>query len=165
MTDGWEVVYRANVRWVYRLLFAKVGNCPDAEDLTTEVFITALPRLDAAADVREIRSYLKATARTVLADHWRSAFGREVTTIDPDAAVTVNGPVEEVEDPGPARAERILRQLPERYQAILRLRFLHAYSVKEAAAELGVSVSNAKVLQHRALKLAVKAVKSMEGDG
>ena len=37
----WEAVYRDNVDRVYRMMVAKVGNRPDAEDLTAEVFLTA----------------------------------------------------------------------------------------------------------------------------
>ena len=46
--------------------------------------------------------------------------------------------------------------LPDNYRRILELRFLQGYSVREAAAALGVSVANAKVLQHRALRLAAQ---------
>jgi RNA polymerase sigma-70 factor (ECF subfamily) len=50
----------------------------------------------------------------------------------------------------------VLAGLPEQYRRILRLRFLEGYSVREAAAALGVSVGNAKVLQHRALRRAAQ---------
>jgi RNA polymerase sigma-70 factor (ECF subfamily) len=36
------------------------------------------------------------------------------------------------------------------------LRFLQAYSIKDAAVALGVTVANAKVLQHRALRRAAR---------
>ena len=48
----------------------------------------------------------------------------------------------------------ILEALPERYRRILELRFLEACSIKEAARSMQISVSNAKVLQHRALRMA-----------
>ncbi len=38
----WESVYRDNVDRLYRLMYARVGNRADAEDLTAEVFRTAL---------------------------------------------------------------------------------------------------------------------------
>ncbi|MBO0687301.1 MAG: sigma-70 family RNA polymerase sigma factor, partial [Candidatus Dormibacteraeota bacterium] len=41
----WESVYRDNVVAVYRVLNGRVGNRPDAEDLTMDVFLKALPRL------------------------------------------------------------------------------------------------------------------------
>jgi RNA polymerase sigma-70 factor (ECF subfamily) len=56
----------------------------------------------------------------------------------------------------PERARRVLGSLPERYRQILELRFLQAMSLKEAAREMDVTVGNAKVLQHRALRLAAQ---------
>ena len=47
----WDAVYRDNVTWVYRLMYSKVGNQPDAEDLTAEVFMTALKPLRVSATV------------------------------------------------------------------------------------------------------------------
>ena len=38
----WESVYRDNIDRLYRLMYARVGNRADAEDLTSEVFRTAL---------------------------------------------------------------------------------------------------------------------------
>src|ERR1700722_16697398 len=80
----WEAVYRDNSTWVYRTLFARVGNRADAEDLTAEVFLAALRPLRLTASVGEVRAYLRTTARTVLAAHWRETLGREITSIDDD---------------------------------------------------------------------------------
>jgi RNA polymerase sigma-70 factor (ECF subfamily) len=154
---GWEAIYADNVGRIYRLMYAKAGNRHDAEDLTSQVFLTAFGPLRATASVGEVRAYLLATARTVLAAHWRATLGHQVTVIDVDEV--------DLEDfAGPAGEERagrtsqqitaILAGLPERQRAILTLRFLRGYSVKAAAAELGVTVANAKVLQHRALRRA-----------
>jgi len=54
MVDGdaysdWESVYRDNVDRLYRLMYARVGNRADAEDLTSEVFSTALQPLRLAS--------------------------------------------------------------------------------------------------------------------
>ncbi|GLZ38084.1 RNA polymerase sigma factor [Actinokineospora sp. NBRC 105648] len=160
----WEAVYRDNVDRVYRLMFAKVGNRSDAEDLTAEVFLTALRPMRISASVGEVRTYLLATARTVLATYWRRTLGREVTTLDDErvAAEFVTGvPVEPSTAPV-IRAEAILAELPERYRRVLRLRFLEGRSLKEAAAELGVTVGNAKVLQHRALRHAAAVADRVE---
>lgn len=166
----WDAIYADNVERIYRLLFSKVGNRPDAEDLTSQVFLTAYKPLRATASIGEVRAYLLATARTVLAEHWRRTLGHQLTEID-----------ENLEDPGPTpgsgygsgsgsapgsgsgpegggradeRVARILRALPDRHRAILVLRFLRGYTIRQAAAELGVTVANAKVLQHRALRRA-----------
>ncbi|CQD19120.1 RNA polymerase sigma factor, sigma-70 family protein [Mycobacterium europaeum] len=149
----WEAVYQDNASWVYRTLFARVGNRADAEDLTAEVFMAALRPLRLTASVAEVRAYLRVTARTVLAAHWRQTLGREITSID-----DVEQPPESEEaiSTAPQRVALVLDNLPDRYRRILELRFLQGRSIKDSAAELGVSVANAKVLQHRALRLAAQ---------
>jgi RNA polymerase sigma factor (sigma-70 family) len=154
----WEAVYRDNVDRLYRLMYARVGNRPDAEDLTSEVFRTALGPLRLGSSKGEVRSYLLVTAQTVLASHWRRTLGVSVTSIDPEADADALAEPSGIEDPSdaPQRARKILDSLPDRYRRILELRFLEACSIKEAAHAMEVSVSNAKVLQHRALRMAAK---------
>jgi RNA polymerase sigma factor (sigma-70 family) len=148
----WDAVYRDNVDRMYRLIFGKVGNRADAEDLTTEIFLSALRPLRLPASTAEVRAYLYATARTVLARYWNRRLGQPVTELPADIAAAGRGP--EPESAAPEHAERILAALPERYRRILQLRFLDACSIAEAAAAMGISVANAKVLQHRALRRA-----------
>jgi RNA polymerase sigma factor (sigma-70 family) len=149
----WEAVYQDNATWVYRTLFARVGNRADAEDLTAEVFLAALRPLRLTASVAEVRAYLRATARTVLAAHWRETLGREITAIE-----DIEQPPESEDaiSDAPQRVAEVLDTLPDNYRRILELRFLESNSIKESAAELGISVANAKVLQHRALRLAAQ---------
>ena len=158
MTDAaypdWDAVYRDNITWVYRLMYSKVGNQPDAEDLTAEVFMTALKPLRVSATVPEVRKYLKMTARTVLASYWRDRMGRQITTIEDD--VPDESGQEIVESDAPDRVRQVLAKLPDNYRRILELRFLQAFSVREAAGQMGVSVANAKVLQHRAIRMAAQ---------
>jgi RNA polymerase sigma-70 factor, ECF subfamily len=153
----WDAIYSDNVPRLYRLMFARVGNRPDAEDLTSQVFLAAYARLRTAASVGEVRAYLLATARTVLAEHWRRTLGHQVTEIDLER-VDLEDFAASGDQGGAgaaaARIDRILDALPQRSRAILTLRFLRGYTVRQAAHELGVSVANAKVLQHRALRQA-----------
>jgi RNA polymerase sigma factor (sigma-70 family) len=149
----WERVYRDHVASIYRLLYYKVGNQHDAEDLTSQVFMEALPRLRASASGGEIHMYLVATARTVLAGHWRRRLGIQVTTIDENLVMAeIHGPPA---DPLP-RIRRILAKLPPNYRRVLELRFLERCSVGETAARMGISSGNARVVQHRALQRAAE---------
>lgn len=161
----WDAIYTDNVRRLYRLMYSKVGNRPDAEDLTAQIFLAAYGPLRTTASVGEVRAYLLATARTVLAAHWRHTLGHQVTVIDlaqvdlEDYAVP-SAPGDAGETA--ALVAKILDALPERYRAILALRFLRGYTIKQAAAELGVTVANAKVIQHRALRQAA-GLKILDG--
>jgi RNA polymerase sigma-70 factor (ECF subfamily) len=160
----WETVYRDNVERLYRLMYARVGNRPDAEDLTSEVFSAALRPMRLPTSRGEARSYLLLTAKTVLASHWRRRLGQPVTTIDPDTDIGYLTEMSATEQPSdaPARAGKILHGLPERYRRILELRFLEACSIKEAAHTMSITVSNAKVLQHRALQMAANLAAEMD---
>ena len=52
------------------------------------------------------------------------------------------------------RIQRILKNLTERYREVLTCRFLLNLSVRETAVKMGLTESNVKVLQFRALKIA-----------
>ena len=155
----WESVYRDHVASIYRLMYSKVGNQADAEDLTSQVFLDALPHLRASASGGEIHRYLVATGRTALANHWRRRLGVQVTAIGDNLASPEVDAVSA--DPLP-RIRRVLARLPSNYRRILELRFLDRSSIREAAATMRVSTANARVLQHRALRRAAEIAKEME---
>ena len=135
----WETVYADNAIWVYRMIVKRIGNVPDAEDPT--------------ATVAQVRGYLRATTRTVLAAHWRQTKGCEITSID-DVPDLPHEAEHAVNSATAQQVHRVLAALPDNYRRILELRFLQGCSVKESASQMGVSVANAKLLQHRALRLA-----------
>jgi RNA polymerase sigma-70 factor (ECF subfamily) len=150
----WEDVYSGNVAWVYRFLYRHVGNPTDAEDLTSEVFLAALRPLRVTASRAEVRAYLVRTARTVLVHHWRRQANIDIAPLDDN---TIVPDWDDAIDPRVARhAHAVLATLPERYRSILELRFLQGMSVTDTAHTMGISVTNAKVLQHRALRAALR---------
>jgi RNA polymerase sigma factor (sigma-70 family) len=151
----WEAVYQDNVVGIYQLVFRRVGNAADAEDLAAEVLMQTLKTLRLPAPVHNVRAYLVKTARTVLADHWRRHYAAkdaaaELQQVPSDALTTPRNSA------AAEHAERLLSLLPDNFRRILELRFLRGYSVREAANELGVTESNARVLQFRALRKAAE---------
>lgn len=153
--DDWETVYRAHVEPVYRFAYARVGNRPDAEDITESVFERALPRLRSGASEAQMRGYLFATARSVLAEHWERRFS--VNSLPEETANPPDEP--EPDDAHDEEVERILQSLPANYREVLELRFLRGYTLKETALAMGVSVGNVKVLQLRALRRASQGIR------
>src|SRR5437763_1970706 len=63
MYEDWESVYRDNVDRLYRLMYARVGNRADAEDLTAETFSAALRPMRLPSSHGEVRAYLLQTAK------------------------------------------------------------------------------------------------------
>ena len=81
--------------------------------------------------------------------------GREVTVIEEDVPEIIEPDL--VASDAPDKVRLLLQRLPDNYRRILELRFLQAFSVREAASQMGVSVANAKVLQYRALRMAAQS--------
>jgi RNA polymerase sigma-70 factor, ECF subfamily len=140
---------------VFAFIYARVGNRADAEDLTQQVAMKAIPRLRQGAPASSIRGYLFATARSVLGGFWSTRLGlSEAELHDGLELVTPPPPLS---DAGAETVERILSQLSDNYRRVLELRFLHGYSLKEVAAEMNSTVGAVKVMQLRALRAAAKA--------
>lgn len=144
-------MYRDHVGPLYRFVYGRTGNHADTEDITSTVFMRALPRMRAGVSDAELRGYLRATARTVIADVWRDRHGTVTEEIDEDSTPNREPVESERRD-----VDSLLQRLPGNYRTVLELRFLRGYSVKETAAAMGISVSNAKVLQLRALRRAAR---------
>lgn len=147
----WEAVYREHVVALYRYVYRRTGNRVDAEDVTSMVFMRALPRLRSPCSDGETRAYLQATARTVLADLWRERHRVTTQEVNEDTLSALEVP----ERPEPD-VEHLLSDLPPHYRQVLELRFLSGYSIRETAQAMGISVNNAKVMQLRALRRAAQ---------
>jgi RNA polymerase sigma factor (sigma-70 family) len=139
---------------VYAFLYARVGNRPDAEDLTQQVAMKAIPRLRQGAPASSIRGYLFATARSVLGAFWSIRLGLSEAELREDLAMAT--PVGPPSEDRAAAVQEILAQLSGNYRRVLELRFLHGYSLKEVAAEMNSTVGAIKVMQLRALRAAAK---------
>jgi RNA polymerase sigma factor (sigma-70 family) len=157
--QDWESAYRDNVVGIYRYIYRRIGNHPDAEDLTGQTFLNTLRTLRLPAPVHDARAYLVKTAQTVLADHWRRHYAMPVVPMDLSHLVAVSAAAAESRRTA-ERAAKILALLPDRPRQLLELRFLRGYSVREAAEEMGMTETNVKVTQYRALR---KAAQTAEG--
>jgi RNA polymerase sigma-70 factor (ECF subfamily) len=139
---------------VYAFIYARVGNRADAEDLTQQVAMKAIPRLREGSPASAIRGYLFATARSVLGGFWSTRLGLSEAELREDLAMALPQV-----PPSEARADTvqaILAQLSDNYRRVLELRFLHGYSLKEVAADMNSTVGAVKVMQLRALRAAAK---------
>jgi len=154
-----EQVYGAHVVGIYRFIYARVGNHPDAEDLTAQVFVRAVEQLDTTRDPGQIAAWLYRVAHNATADYWRAFYrlplvGTEHVAPGWEPADESGRPAEDPDERTSARVQALLRRLPDHYRRVLELRFLERLSVAETARAMGISSGNARVLQYRALRRA-----------
>ena len=139
---------------VYAFIYSRVGNRADAEDLTQQVALKALPRLRAGTPPPAVRGYLYATARTVLATFWSGRFRVPESELPEEISVGALG--QELLPPPEAAAwvACLLDGLSPDHRRVLELRFLRSYSLQEVADEMGKTLGSVKVMQLRALRAA-----------
>jgi RNA polymerase sigma-70 factor, ECF subfamily len=142
---------------VYSFIYARVGNRADAEDLTQQVAVKALPRLRSGYPEPAVRAYLYMTARSVMASFWSGRARLPEAELPDD--ICVQGRGDELAPPRAAAewVERTLSALPANYRRVLELRFLRGYSLLETATEMGKTVGGIKVMQLRALRAAARS--------
>lgn len=116
---------------VFRLALQYTGSVPDAEDVSQGVFIKAMENMHKLEPGKE-----KAWLCTVTVNQCRSlhrAAGRRRT-------VTLEESV-----PAPDEQSRevwaLLNELPGKYRVVLYLHYVEGFSVKEIAAQLGITPS------------------------
>jgi RNA polymerase sigma factor (sigma-70 family) len=161
-----EQIYDTHVVPIFRFVYARVGNRPDAEDLTAQVFMRAVEQLDVSRPPAQIAAWLYRVAQNAVADYWRSFYRLpqiELELVAPGwepAAPQPDPHAEADADGAKAAVARLLKRLPSHYARVLELRFLQRLSVAETADQLGITRGNAKVLQYRALRKAAILVQS-----
>jgi RNA polymerase sigma-70 factor (ECF subfamily) len=153
-------IYEQYVSRVYGFIMSQVGNREDAEDLTSQVFLKAHRSLSRFEGRGSLESWLFQIARATINDHWRKQY--RLVEVRMPVQLDVGEPARPAGSSGSKdrgqeeRVRRILDNLPPKYGEVLRLRFLKRCSIRETAAELGITENNVKVLQFRALRKAAE---------
>jgi len=150
--------YQENLGLIYRYAYSQIGNREEAEDLTSQIFLKVVSRIDQERSRLSMQKWLYLIARSTIADYWRARYRLPKSSLDQLLEAGWEGPaeVEVIASSSGAeeRVERILQALPEKYREVLKCRFLLKLSVKATALQMGVTEASVKVLQFRALKRA-----------
>jgi len=162
-------LYERHAAAIFRYVYAHLGSRPDAEDLTSEVFLRAwqsLPRYSQRGV--PFRAYLFRVAHNALVDAYRRRRDdcRLSQEEDGDPASEQDGPAEALSGKTErAELEDVLAELKEEYRTVLVLRFLSQLSPAETALVLQRSVGAVRVLQHRALEAARQRLVKKKEEG
>lgn len=158
-----SALYERHISDVYRFIYYKVSNSEDAEDITQDVMMAAFKGLGNFREEASFRNWCYEIAKRKIADMWRERYKMPTTDIDQIFGLHAEIAGEEElhhraanEETKTEMVTTVLDDLKENYREVLEYRFLKNYSIKETAEAMNITVSNAKVLQHRALKKAAK---------
>ena len=144
------VLYENNFHRVYAYVARRVQDRGEAEDITAEVFHTALANLG-RFQWRGVpfAAWLLRIAANTLADKWKA--GSKTQTLSEDAW-------QEIESGTDADVERnailfqLVERLPDDQQLVVQRRFVEQKTIREIAEELGRTEGAIKQLQFRALE-------------
>jgi RNA polymerase sigma-70 factor, ECF subfamily len=154
-----EQLYQEHLDRIYRFVYSHVRNREAAEDLTSQIFLKALRGLDLEQSAHSSTAWLFRVAHTTVADYWRAHYRRTTYSLEELLEAGWEDPAAEEgsilsSNASEDRVQGILQLLPARYREVLTYRFLLNLSVRETAVSMGLTETNVKVMQFRALKRA-----------
>jgi RNA polymerase sigma-70 factor, ECF subfamily len=154
LEDSISAIYRQHYLDVYRFLICFSGNQNDAEDLTQEVFIRVLNNL-ANFNSGSLKTWIFSIAKHTAIDHYRKkkfssifkeGFFKQIVSTDKE-------PNELIEQSELKRCVHdAISKLKPHFRAVVILRGINEFSIKETSEILQCSESKVKVDYHRALK-------------
>ncbi|HXA17423.1 MAG TPA: sigma-70 family RNA polymerase sigma factor [Thermoanaerobaculia bacterium] len=143
---SFEVLYARYAPVVHSILLGRLSPA-DADDVTQNVFITALTKLESLREPAAFAGWIARTARNAAEDHRR----RMMATLEIDAALATRGT--QSEDAEAARALQAIRDLPEAYRETLMLRLVEGMSGPEISARTGLTPGSVRVNLHRGMQM------------
>lgn len=172
--EAFATLYNDSQQVVYRYFYFRVRNRQLAEDLTQEVFVRALRRIDTFTyQGTTIQAWLVTIARNLYFDHLKSARTRyERSTLelsealdsgeqDRSAEFNALRGLEIVEAADTVR--RALAVLNPSQRRCVELRYIHGLSGPETAARLKISVGAVKSMTFRAMAEMRAELRAPEG--
>ncbi len=139
-------MYDAHVRDVYRYVYYRTQHRETAEDLTSQVFLKALAKIDTFDETRgSFRAWITGIAKHALIDHYRSTRA----TIDIEDVWDLKSDADVVRDAETVeRVEKLrpyLQALPKEQRELLLLRLWDGLSYAEISAIVGKSEDACKM--------------------
>ena len=145
-----EQIYKDYHDKVLHFIYGKTSNYTLAEDLTSDVFLKVYSKLDTFDDTKaSISTWIYRIAQNTLIDYFRTrkVFSEVPEEISQESEIDEELLANETLD---ALADA-LTELPERDRDLIILHYYHGLTLKEAAARLGMSYSNAKLVHNKSL--------------
>ncbi len=151
--EEWDALFAAELPRIYNFFRYRLGDGPDAQDLTSITFEKAWrARHRYRRDLAAFTTWLFTIARNVALDHYRSArVRRDHGPIDDAGSVPAPGTPEDeaVRRSDVERLLHLLEDLPERERELIALRYGADLTNRAVARLTGLSESNVGTILHR----------------
>jgi RNA polymerase sigma-70 factor (ECF subfamily) len=151
--DAFAEIYDRCQPAIYRYVYYQVNDAATAEDLTGEVFVRLVEKIDRFTyRGRPLLAWLYTIARNLITDHRRRA-GRAQSIELEKQPLADNIDVESTVEHSLAqhRVVKAIGGLTEDQRQVILLKFIEGVDNATAADVLGKSINAVKALQHRAL--------------
>lgn len=151
---AFEELYRRHRRKVYSLCLRMLGNVPDAEDLTQEVFLQLYRKIGTFKGAATLSTWLyRLTVNRVLM-YLRTHRRQQPEQLREGEEIAQMGAVMRPRRDGSMidriDLERAIRRLPPGYRAVFLLHDVEGYEHEEIARLLGIAVGTTKSQLHKA---------------
>ncbi|MGI9015729.1 MAG: sigma-70 family RNA polymerase sigma factor [Euzebya sp.] len=162
---SFSILYDRYVDKVFAYCYHRVGDSQTAEDLTSDVFIRALKRIDTFTwQGKDFGAWLTTIARNRCHDHFKSARFRLESCVaevhdSMDTAPSDDAPEQRLEQQElRADIHSAMARLKSEQSEVLYHRFMMGYDVETTAHIMGKKAGAIRALQYRALKALSKHV-------
>lgn len=132
-------LYDLLVQPVYRYLYRRTGSTSDAEDLTSQTFVTAFESLQRYhhRDGVHFAAWVFTIARHKLADHYRRSKRWPPLELNIEPAINPNTLGRLVQDEELGRLQDLIRELDEKERDLIYLRYVAELTYADMAEVLG----------------------------
>ena len=148
-------------RRISALVYQKVGNSSDGDDLVQEIFVKAYAMLPQLKDHERFGPWLYQIGQTTVIDFLRRKQFRKAASLDELKVADYEPPAETREGLDKDLFEKVMKavgNLPENYRLVFTLRFLEGMNGKEIAEHLGEPHGTIRNRLFRAIEMIRKAI-------
>ncbi|HEX2979332.1 MAG TPA: sigma-70 family RNA polymerase sigma factor [Anaerolineaceae bacterium] len=147
------VLYDRYVQRVYRFLLARTADAAEAEDLTSQTFLTAMEKLPSYRPTGHFMAWLFSIARNKQVDNFRKHQRRVVVELDENIPESHPDLVSDIiQKDRRAALKQLLAGLPEKDRELLNLRLAAKMSFAEMGVYLHQNEENVKKTYYRLLE-------------
>jgi RNA polymerase sigma-70 factor (ECF subfamily) len=145
-------LYDRFIQRIYRYVYSRVGNAPEAEDITSQTFIAAYESLGRYRERGQFSAWLFRIARSKMNDHFRRS-RREVGLDAAERIVEVDDALGSlIQNEELIRLRSLIKKLNDDERELIRLRYVAELSFIEMAELLGKREDAVKKSVYRLLE-------------